>query len=71
MSLSRSARSEHAVTPGGCRWCGIEARGHGRQWLAEVGWHAWVAPTAEQLKERLQRRRAQSGQVRKPGSGSR
>jgi hypothetical protein len=45
MSLSRSARTEHTVAPGGCRWCGIEARAHARQWTAEAGWHAWAAPT--------------------------
>jgi hypothetical protein len=47
------------VTPttNGCRWCGIDQRGHGRQWTDEAGWHPWTAPTQEQAKARMQARR--------------
>ncbi|RST23046.1 hypothetical protein EF908_13005 [Streptomyces sp. WAC04770] len=70
MSLSRSAGTEHAVAPGGCRWCGIEARAHARQWTAEAGWHAWTAPTTEQRKERMLQRRTQQ-QVSRRGPAPR
>lgn len=57
MASQRSARAACVPVPGGCRWCGIEARSHARQWVEAVGWHAWVAPTIEQRKERMQARR--------------
>lgn len=57
MSSPRSAQPVRELAPGGCRWCGIEARGHARQWVPEAGWHAWTAPTAEQRKERMRERR--------------
>ncbi len=44
--------------PNGCRWCGIDERGHARQWVEETGWHAWAAPTGEQRKARMKARRA-------------
>lgn len=72
MSTSRSTGAEPVLTaPGGCRWCGIEARGHGRQHVPEVGWHAWTAPTLQQRKERMLQRRARESAVRKPGSARR
>lgn len=43
--------------PNGCRWCGINARGHGRQWSRSAQWHQWTHPTAAQI---LARMRAQS-----------
>lgn len=57
MCLPRSARSDCVPAPSGCRWCGIEARGHAQQWVAEVGWHAWTAPTVQQRKDRMLKRR--------------
>jgi len=51
--------------PGGCRWCGVEEREHMQRWKPPVGWHAWVAPTLEQRKERM---RARRGQGRRPGA---
>ncbi|WP_431781778.1 hypothetical protein [Streptomyces chumphonensis] len=44
--------------PSGCGWCGIPERGHGRQWRAEPGWHAWAAPPQEQILARMRERRA-------------
>jgi len=44
--------------PSGCRWCGLDQRGHARQWKPPVGWHAWEQPTQEQIKERMRARRA-------------
>lgn len=62
--MSSPHSAQRVLAPGGCRWCGIEARGHARQWVAEAGWHAWTAPTAEQRKERMRGRRShrQTGQ---------
>jgi hypothetical protein len=50
-------------SPGGCRWCGVDARDHLQRWSAPVGWHRWVPPTLEQRKERMRarRRHAQEG----------
>ena len=45
------------VEPNGCGLCGITPP-HGRQWTAEAGWHAFVRPTQEQIKQRMQRRRS-------------
>ncbi|AQS65561.1 hypothetical protein B1H29_37005 [Streptomyces pactum] len=70
MSLSRSTGTGSTVAPSGCRWCGIEARGHGRQHVVGVGWHVWTAPTLQQRKERMLQRRAVRP-VRKPGPGGR
>lgn len=43
--------------PNACRHCPLEQREHGRQWTAEVGWHAWEPPTQAQIKARIQARR--------------
>lgn len=51
--------------PFGCRWCGDPERSHGSQWIASVGLHIWVQPTDEQIKLRMQTRRA----ARKGGDG--
>lgn len=53
-------RADGPAVPGGCRWCGIEERGHARQHVPEVGWHAWTAPTDAQRKERMIARRTQA-----------
>ncbi|MGW2721472.1 hypothetical protein [Streptomyces sp. NPDC001492] len=47
--------------PGGCGLCGIERRGHGRQYAEPVGWHAWKQPTQQQIKDRMQARRYGKG----------
>ncbi|MGW1533910.1 hypothetical protein [Streptomyces aureus] len=44
--------------PSGCRWCGITSRDHMQRWKAPVGWHQWTQPTQEQIKNRMQARRA-------------
>ena len=41
------------ILPNGCRWCGIEQRGHARQYKPPVGWHEWEQPTSEQVKVRM------------------
>ncbi|APU38459.1 hypothetical protein BSL84_34185 [Streptomyces sp. TN58] len=58
MPSPRSARAACVPSPGGCRWCGIDARIHARQWVESVGWHVWQTPTDEQRKERMRARRA-------------
>jgi len=43
--------------PMGCRWCGIDRRGHGIQ-VAASSSHAWERPTQQQIKDRMHARRA-------------
>ncbi len=49
--------------PGSCRWCGIDRQDHCQRWsrkLSEIdgnGWHGFVNPTQEQIKERMLERR--------------
>jgi hypothetical protein len=43
--------------PMGCRWCGIDRRGHGRQNWPTGGTHSWQPPTQDQIKQRMQDRR--------------
>lgn len=50
--------AEHIPAPMGCRWCGIEQRGHARQWKLPVGWHKWEQPPQEQTKARMLARKA-------------
>jgi hypothetical protein len=45
--------------PMGCRWCGIDQRGHAQQYKAPVGWHQWGQPTQQQIKDRMLARRVQ------------
>nr|WP_051766082.1 hypothetical protein [Streptomyces sp. NRRL F-5135] len=45
-------------SPFGCRWCGIDRRSHGRQWVASQGMHAWERPTDAQILARIRARRA-------------
>jgi hypothetical protein len=40
----------------GCRWCGVEERGHVQLWHPEFGWHGWIEPTREQITERMRDR---------------
>jgi len=44
--------------PNGCRWCGIDQRGHARQWHDAAGWHTWEQPTQQQISDRMTARRA-------------
>ncbi|WNI19205.1 hypothetical protein [Actinacidiphila sp. ITFR-21] len=41
-----------------CQHCPIPQATHARQFTELVGWHPWVAPTPEQIKGRMQARRA-------------
>jgi hypothetical protein len=45
--------------PSACRHCGVSRREHFRRWTAEASWHKWVQPTQEQIKARMQARRAE------------
>ncbi|MEU4738136.1 hypothetical protein [Streptomyces fradiae] len=45
-------------SPMGCALCGINRRGHGRQYTETAGWHAWQQPTQQQIKDRMYARRA-------------
>lgn len=44
------------INPQGCRWCGIDQRGHGIQ-TGTTGSHTWEKPTQEQTKARMRARR--------------
>lgn len=44
--------------PSGCRWCGIEQRGHGIQ-AGASGSHTWEQPAQPQIKGRMLARRAE------------
>lgn len=55
--MTDRARHQQAPNPNGCRWCGIDQRGHARQWTDEAGWHAWEPPTPAQRLARMQARR--------------
>lgn len=45
------------MEPSACTWCGIAQRGHGRQYADAVGYHAWSAPSKEQILARMKARR--------------
>jgi hypothetical protein len=47
------------MNPNGCRLCGIEQRGHAIQ-AGAGGSHTWKQPTQQQIKDRMQARRALS-----------
>ena len=49
----------NATPTDGCQHCGLPAREHMQRWKPEPGWHKWVEPTQEQIKERMLARRAQ------------
>lgn len=45
-------------SPGGCRYCGVEKVKHCQIYHGpELGYGGFVAPTQEQIKERMLRRR--------------
>ncbi|MGX1840538.1 hypothetical protein [Streptomyces diastaticus] len=44
--------------PSSCRWCGLDRRGHGRQYTTRAGWHAWQQPGVQQMKARMLARRS-------------
>lgn len=50
------------VSPNACRYCGDDQYHHGNQWHREVGFHKWIAPTQEQIRDRMLARRAQRGE---------
>lgn len=45
-------------TPSGCYWCGHPYRGHGSKWGTGVGFHTYVAPTQNVIKQRMRERRS-------------
>jgi hypothetical protein len=60
------------IVPNGCRYCGLDYQGHCQRWHPDAavetkyingkafndGWHAWIQPTQEQIKQRMLARRA-------------
>jgi hypothetical protein len=52
------ATPRSVAEPSACGHCGIPRREHYRQWKPPVGWHQWQPPTDEQIKTRMQQRRA-------------
>jgi hypothetical protein len=46
------------TTPSGCAHCGIEQRDHFRRWTVDAGWHGHTRPTQQQIKDRMNARRA-------------
>ena len=69
-----SDRHEEAAapipTPNGCRWCGLDARGHFRRWKEPVGWHKWTPPTDGQRKERMLARKHSAGARERAGTSA-
>lgn len=57
MAAHVNRQDDDHPTPNGCRWCGVAEADHYHRWWPEVGWHAWVLPTAEQRKTRMLARR--------------
>lgn len=53
----RDDMRERVSEPYGCQYCGITKRSHGRRWITGAGYHAWTAPTQEQIAERMKARR--------------
>ncbi|MEU3507608.1 hypothetical protein ABZ733_06730 [Streptomyces longwoodensis] len=53
----RDAMRDRVSEPYGCQHCGTPQREHGRRWLSSVGMHGWVAPSQEQVAERMRARR--------------
>jgi hypothetical protein len=43
--------------PMGCRWCGVQERGHAQRWVPSKGWHTYVHPTGAQRIARFKIRR--------------
>ncbi|MGP3737946.1 hypothetical protein ACTWJ9_33085 (plasmid) [Streptomyces sp. GDS52] len=50
-----------APNPMGCARCGIDRRGHGIQAAAD-GTHTWQKPSQQQIKDRMNARRAEGEQ---------
>ncbi|NRQ31319.1 hypothetical protein HII36_05630 [Nonomuraea sp. NN258] len=48
--------------PAGCRWCGLAQRDHFQRWSRAAGWHLYIPPTQDQIKERMKARRTLQGQ---------
>lgn len=62
-AVSANQPSSPTPTPAlGCRWCGVEQRGHGQRWMPGMGFHVWDEPTREQVRTRMRDRYA--GKVR-------
>jgi hypothetical protein len=47
----------NSLEPSSCSYCGVRERDHFEQWSARIGWHAWIAPTDEQIMARMLCRR--------------
>lgn len=53
MTIQTLVRWATAPPPGGCRWCGVEARLHGLRWVPSRRGHRWEPPTRDQIIARL------------------
>jgi hypothetical protein len=48
-------------TPSGCFWCGHAERNHASRWGTGVGFHQYVAPPQNVIKQRMLERQARRG----------
>ncbi|GAA0501160.1 hypothetical protein [Streptomyces olivaceiscleroticus] len=55
--MTTRVRHQAPPPPNGCRWCGIEQRGHARRWVTSRGFHTWEQPTQAQRLARMRARR--------------
>jgi hypothetical protein len=46
------------IDPYGCTHCGEAKNVHGNRWHRAAGLHQWEKPTNQQMKDRMQARRA-------------
>lgn len=51
------------TSPNGCAHCGKVAREHAIEQLGGVGFHVYVAPDTETIKERMKARRERGDEV--------
>lgn len=70
MPESREMPGPAIPAPNGCRWCGLDARGHFQRWKEPVGWHKWTAPTDAQRKERMLARKQAAGARERAGTSA-
>ncbi|MCX4697036.1 hypothetical protein [Streptomyces sp. NBC_01373] len=53
-----TSTNDPKAAPYGCQWCGDEQHHHGHQWHPAAGLHQWTKPTQDQIRDRMQARRA-------------
>ena len=57
LCLMQPEKNIPPTDPSGCGACGIPERGHARQHIEPIGWHAWIHPSNVQIKGRMKARR--------------